>query len=84
MINFADESRIAFPFNDYLMKIVRISIMLLALALVVYNATKLDFDQPLEGDSKIAVIGILAASCAFLMVWILNASLKIKRKSRRG
>lgn len=65
------------------MKIFRIALMVIGFALIVYNATKLDFDNLFEGDSQVALIGILAAACAIILVLILNASLAIKSKSKR-
>ena len=54
--------------------------MILALLMVVFNATKIDYDAPLQGDSSVAVIGVLASTCAFLLLFILLLSKKIAEK----
>lgn len=65
------------------MKILRYSIALAALALLIYNGTKLDFENILEGDSQVALIGIVAAACVILLMLILNTAFKIKEKDKR-
>lgn len=62
------------------MKIFRYILILLALALVFFNATKLNFEHLFEAESKVAVICILAAACVILLMVILNISHKIKEK----
>jgi hypothetical protein len=54
--------------------------MALALVMAIFNATKIDFEAPLEGDSSVAVIGILASLSAFLLLLILLLSKKIASK----
>lgn len=55
-------------------------LIILALALIAYNATMVDFNKPLEGDSTIAVIGIVAALCAIVLLLIYSVSKKIQKK----
>ncbi len=62
------------------MKIFRLILGLLALLLIVFNVTKLDYENPFEGDSMVAVICIVAALCALLLVLILNTSKRIQQK----
>ena len=62
------------------MKIFIRVLMVLALVMAVYNATKVDFETPLKGDSSVAVIGILASLSAFLLLFILLLSKKIAAK----
>lgn len=57
--------------------------MALSFGLIVYNATILDFDHLLEGDSSVAVIGILAGFCAILILVILLVSKMIAAKIKR-
>lgn len=64
------------------MKIFRIVLLVIGIALIVYNATKLDFENLFVGESQVALIGILAAACAIILVLILNTSLAIKAKSK--
>jgi hypothetical protein len=54
--------------------------MALALVMAIFNTTKIDFEAPLEGDSSVAVIGILASLSAFLLLLILLLSKKIASK----
>ena len=50
-----------------------------ALILIIYNATMLDFSHLFKGDSAVAVICILAATCSILLLLILHISLRIKK-----
>lgn len=52
----------------------------LALGMMIFNATMIDWDMPTEGDSLVAIIGILASGSALLLIWILLLSLKINAK----
>ena len=54
----------------------------LALGMMIFNATMIDWDMPTEGDSLVAVIGILASGSALLLMWILLLSLKINAKQK--
>lgn len=56
--------------------------IVLALGLLIYNATLLDFSDPLAGDSSIALIGIIACACAILLLLILRTSRKIAEKHK--
>lgn len=56
--------------------------LLIGLAVIstVFNATYLNFNNLFVGDSKTAVIGILASVCVLLLVVILLVSKKIEQK----
>lgn len=62
------------------MKIFIKVLVILALLMVVFNATKIDYNAPLQGDSSVAVIGVLASTCALLLLFILLLSKKIAEK----
>ncbi|APX99214.1 hypothetical protein CLV86_1167 [Lacinutrix venerupis] len=64
------------------MKIFTLILNIIAIALIVYNATKLDFNALFKGESMIALITIIAALCAILLLQILRISKKIETKSR--
>ena len=64
------------------MKIFRYLLILLALALIFFNATKLNFEHLFEAESKVAIICILAAVCVILLMLILEISYKIKGKRK--
>lgn len=56
--------------------------MALALGLIIYTATLLDFDHLFEGESAVAAICIMAAACALVLLAILTVSKKIAAKQR--
>jgi len=58
------------------------SIIIIALGLLVYNSSKLDFNNLFEGDSSVALIGIVAAACVIVIMCILLVSKKIAKKSK--
>ncbi|WP_430907276.1 hypothetical protein [Maribacter sp. 2-571] len=61
-------------------KALSIILMILAIALISYNVTLLDFDNLLEGDSVVALIGIVASLCAMVLLLIFMTSRKIQKK----
>ena len=46
------------------MKIASIILSVIALGLIIFNITKIDFSNPLQGESTIALIEIVAALIA--------------------
>jgi len=64
------------------MKFVIYFFIVLAAGLMIFNATKLDFDRLLEGDSLVALAGILASLCVILLMVILSISRKIHKKQK--
>lgn len=52
---------------------------IIAIALVVFNATKLNFDALLHGESAAAVMTIFAGLCAILLLQIFRISKKIEK-----
>lgn len=61
-------------------KTLSILLILFALGLIAYNVTLVDFENPLQGDSIIAIIGILASLCAIVLLLIFITSKKIQKK----
>ena len=59
---------------------ISIILIVLAIALIAYNVTLLNFEKLLEGDSIIALIGIVASLCAIVLLLIYITSKKIQRK----
>ncbi|MBA4745481.1 hypothetical protein [Flagellimonas halotolerans] len=57
-----------------------IVLIILALGLIAYNVTLVDFENPLQGDSTIALIGIVASLCAIVLMLIFITSKKIDKK----
>lgn len=62
------------------MKVFTTILILLAVGLIIFNITLIDFQKPLEGSSAVALIGILAAFCAVFILLIFKMSKKIEEK----
>lgn len=62
------------------MKIFTNILVILALGLIVFNITLLDFENPLKGNSMVAFIGIAASICAVLILLIFRMSKNIEEK----
>ncbi|OIQ17680.1 MAG: hypothetical protein BM557_08305 [Flavobacterium sp. MedPE-SWcel] len=65
------------------MKFFIYTLIVLALGLIIFNITILDFNNILEGNSLIALIGIIASLCAVCILLILKTSKSIEEKTRR-
>ena len=61
-------------------KVVLGILILLAVALIAYNVTLVDFQNPFEGNSSIALIGIVASLCAIVLLLLFAASKKVQKK----
>lgn len=64
------------------MKIATIILSIIALGLIIFNATKLNFNALFEGESMTAFIVILASLCAIALLQILHTSKKIEKLSK--
>ncbi|KUF44416.1 hypothetical protein [Myroides marinus] len=64
------------------MKIFSYVIIVFAVALLVLNITMLDFNNLFQGDSLIAIIGIVALLCAVCIVLIYRMSKMIDEKTK--
>jgi hypothetical protein len=62
------------------MKIFTNILLFIAIVLIIVNVFLLDFNKPFEGDSMIALIGIVASFCAVLILLIFRMSKKIEEK----
>ncbi|WNH08857.1 hypothetical protein [Thalassobellus suaedae] len=62
------------------MKTLTIIISIVALGLMIFNFTKVDFNNPFEGESTVALITIVASLCVILMMAILRVSKRIEQK----
>lgn len=65
------------------MKIFTYILIVIALGLIAYNITMLDFSNLFADESLIALIGIVACISAILLMLILLQSKKIARKIGR-
>ena len=61
------------------MKIFTILLSVIAVALIIFNATKLNFDNLFEDESFVAIATIMAAVCTILLLQILRISKKIEK-----
>jgi len=68
------------PETTKMNKTLTIVLIILALVLITYNVTLVDFDEPLKGNSVVALIGIVASLCAILLIIIYITSKKIQKK----
>jgi hypothetical protein len=60
------------------MKIFTIILILIAVGLIGFNLTLLDFEKPFEGNSLVALIGIVASFCAVFILLIFRMSKRIE------
>lgn len=65
-------------------KTVTIILIVLAIALIGFNSTMIDFENPFKGDSSVAIIGIIAPICAILLILIYRTSKKIQQKLKES
>ncbi len=65
------------------MKIFTTILIILAIGLIAFNITVIDFDKPLlQGKSFVALVGILAAFCAVFILIIFKMSKRIDEKMK--
>ncbi len=57
-----------------------IILLVLGVILIAYNVTLVDFENPLEGNSTIALIGIIASLCAIVLILLYVTSKKVQKK----
>lgn len=64
------------------MKIFIYTLIAIALALIIFNITLLDFDNLLQGNSLVALIGIIASLCAVAILVIFRIAKNIEEKTK--
>ena len=62
------------------MKIFTNLLIILAIGLIIFNISLLDFQHLLEGNSMIAFVGVAASFCAILILLIFRISKSIEEK----
>ena len=65
------------------MKILSILLSIIALALIGYNTTELNFNNLFQGESFVAIITIVLSLCAILLLQILRISKRIEKLSKQ-
>ncbi len=63
------------------MKIFSYIVIVLALASIIFNFTKVDFNNPFEGNSSIALIGIVSGFCAIFIILLFRLSKIVSDKT---
>lgn len=64
------------------MKIFTYIVIVLAVLLIGLNITQIDAGNPFEGNSSVALIGIVAALCAVILIVILKMAKTIDEKTK--
>ncbi|CAM4358889.1 hypothetical protein [Flavobacterium terrigena] len=64
------------------MKIFSYIIYALSLITIIFNATKISLEKPFEGESTIAIIGIVASFCAIVIVALFMVSRKLVEQTK--
>ncbi|THF48764.1 hypothetical protein E6C50_13505 [Flavobacterium supellecticarium] len=64
------------------MKIFSYILIAAALGLIIFNLTLLDFSNLFEGNSLVALIGIVASLCAVCILLIFKMSKAIEEKTK--
>jgi len=65
------------------MKIFTYILSIIALGLIIFNLTQIDYNDPLGDKSTVALITILAGLCTILLLAILRISKKIETKVKK-
>ncbi|WP_040252298.1 hypothetical protein [Psychroserpens mesophilus] len=66
------------------MKFFTIIVTIIAIVLIGYNSTEIDFEAPFEGQSVVALITIFASLCAIALLQILRLSKKVDQKLKNN
>lgn len=64
------------------MRIFSYIIIVLSIITIIFNTTKIDFEKPFEGESTIAIIGIIASFCAILIVTLFRVAKKVVEQTK--
>jgi uncharacterized integral membrane protein len=64
------------------MKIFSYLVIVLSLALIIFNFTKVDFGTPFEGSSTVALIGIICGFCALFLMLIFRISKMVEDRTK--
>jgi uncharacterized integral membrane protein len=64
-------------------KPLNIILIILAIALIAYNVTEVNFENLFEGDSIVALICIAASLCAIVLLMIYMTSRKIQNAVKK-
>jgi hypothetical protein len=62
------------------MKIFTVIFTIIALGLVIFNISQIDWNAPLEGDNVVALITIFTSLCAIILLQILRLSKRVAQQ----
>ncbi len=65
------------------MKIFTLILTVIAVGLIIFNATKLNFEALFEGESYTAIVTIITALCSIILLQILRISKKIEKLHKK-
>ena len=65
------------------MKIFSIILSVIAIGLIIFNVTQINFDDPFGDESIVVLITIMALLCAIILLLILNTSKRIEAKFKK-
>lgn len=65
------------------MRVFTIAATIIAIALIIFNATKLNFDALFRSESATAAMTIIAALCVIVLLQIFKISKKIEKLHKR-
>ena len=65
------------------MKYFTLFLIIAATALLIFNTTKVDFSNPFNGESMIALITSVASLCVIVLMLILRTSKRIEQKTKQ-
>lgn len=65
------------------MKITSYIISIIALLILIFNISKINFEAPLEGDSHTAVVTSIAAGCAILIAKLIRIVKRIELLTKK-
>ena len=62
------------------MKIFTLIFTVIALGLIIFNITQVNWDAPFEDDSVVALITIFTSLCAIILLQILRLSKRVEKQ----
>lgn len=62
------------------MKAFNIIFTILAVGLIIFNSTQVDFNNPFEGESVVALITVFTSLCAIALLQVLRLSKKVSKQ----
>lgn len=64
------------------MKTLSYFLIAISVVLIAFNLTQVNYNNPLDENSSIALIGVVSGFCAIILLLILRISKKIEEKSK--